>query len=712
MKVLLTGALSPMHWEMVGRLGRDGHQVALLGQGVNPQPKNVKAVLHEMSPNHTGVRQVLRSGRFDAIVFFYAYRSMETQDHETLQGSLLDALFQFQIYADENKVAQFFLVTDARVFGMQQEGTEYEAPIPDTQDGVLIKAAEDCLRFNEESERNTTLLRVTNLYGTASEDSLFTQAQQCAAESRMLVLPGAEASPCDFLHVDDFAQFINLMLSEPLKGTVHLGYDEKHTLDDLARCLKDALPELNIHFTGQDTRKRLLALDRSTGETVWMPRHNWTHEVHELTAQETRRKKQSLRSMVTASFQKVLQAKATPWIEIVLLSLLANYFTNIGEVYALFRTVDFWLLCVILIGSIHGTFFGVAGGLVACVFYVLGWIKAGNAGYLLLVNVDNWLPFVVYLVSGGMFGYINETMRMKINTLQKEREQSRDETSFMETMYQQAYEDRNKLQEQVMRSRDSYGRIYNIARELDTLQPEQVFLSTLNVLEDTMQNHSVAMYSASSKSSFIRLVVQSRAASTNLNKSLDINTLPLLAQCLQNGELFMNRDLEPGYPAMAAPVLQDKEPVALVVLWEVPFEKQTLYYRNLFNVVVGLVQSSMVRALMHFDNAADLYLGNTMILNDKAFRDAMGVYRSMRKKKASSFLLLRVQGIEGEIPLEEMGKRLQLALRTTDITGRLDNGIYYALLPQASVENLPQIDSRFLNAGLVKTVAALESIDV
>lgn len=712
MKVLLTGALSLMHWEMVERLGRDGHHVTLLGQGIAPQPKDVKAVYHDVSPNHSGVRQILHAGRFDAVVFFYAYNSIETRSHETVQGSLLDSLFQFQMYADENKVSQFFLITDARVFSVHQEGKEYEAPVPDTSDGVLIKAAEDCLRFNGEGHCNTILIRVTNLYGSAMKGGLFTRARELAAEGHMLTLPGTEESPCDFLHVDDLAQFINLMITNPLKGIIHLGYDSKQTLGNLVQLLKKALPNLSIHFSGEETREKLLVLERCTQETIWMPRHDWTQEISEIVADQNQKKKRSLRSSLKAPLQKIKQAKLAPWIEIVGLSLAANYFTHMGDVYALFRSVDFWLFFVILIGSIHGTFFGFVGGLVACVFYVLDWIKSGNEAYLLLVNVDNWLPFTVYLVSGGMFGYIHETMREKINALQKEKEQSREQTQFIESMYQQTYEDRNKLQEQVMRSRDSYGRIYNIARELDTLQPEQVFLSTLNVLEDTMQNHSVAMYSISANSPFIRLVVQSRAIAMKMEKSIDIRTLPLLEESLKSGELFMNRNLETGYPAIAAPVFHEKVPVALVMIWEVPFEKQTLYYRNLFNVVVGLVQSSMVRALMHLGNAADLYLEGTMILSDKAFRDAMGVYRSMRKRKAANFLLLRVQGIEGDIPLAEMDERLRNAVRATDIVGRLDNGIYYALLPQAGVENLPQIDSRFLSAKLVKTVAALESIDV
>ena len=272
-------------------------------------------------------------------------------------------------------------------------------------------------------------------------------------------------------------------------------------------------------------------------------------------------------------------------------------------------------------------------------------------------------------------------------------------------MYQQVDADRNLLQEQVVRFRDSYGRIYAITQELDTLQPEQVFLSTLNVLEDVMQNQSVALYSCSSDSSFARLVVQSRALS-DLPKSMDLKKYPLLTAMFSKGEVFANTKLEPGYPAFCAPIMQDKKAIAIIALWDVPFEQQTLYRQNLFSVVSGLVQSAMVRALHYFGSAQNMYIPNTHILTDKAFRSTLSVYSQMRKKKTAAYLLLTVQSVDNIVSIEEYDRRIGRATRSTDIAGRLDNGQLYVLLHQATLDNMPQIEKRFHDAGLTCTVAS------
>ncbi len=344
-------------------------------------------------------------------------------------------------------------------------------------------------------------------------------------------------------------------------------------------------------------------------------------------------------------------------------------------------------------------------GIIACIGYSFNWFEDGKDVYLLLYNKDNWLPLIMYILGGGFFGYQHDRNTEKLLSIQKEIEQRDTETEFMQSMYRQVDADRSLLQEQVMRFRDSYGRIYAITQELDTLQPEQVFLSTLDVLEDVMQNNSVALYSCSSASSFARLVVHSRSM-TDLPKSMDMKELPLLADMFNKGEMFANTKLEPGYPSFCTPIMQEGKTIAIIALWDVPFEQQTLYRQNLFSVVSGLVQSAMVRALRYFDTAQDMYIRNTHILTDNAFRSTLNVYSQMRKKRAAAYLLLSVQSVDNIISIEEYDRRIGHAIRSTDIAGKLDNGRLYVLLPQASLENLPQIEKRFLASGLICTVAS------
>ncbi len=710
MKILLTGALTRLHWGMVPRLNRDGHHVTLLGHDAAPQPGDAKAAFFDLSPNHPNALTALKTGGFDAIVFFYAYDAHHTLGHSRVHGALLDSLFQYHFYAQQSKITNFILVTDYRVFGMNQPARERDEPIPDTAEGVLIKAAEDCSMFAEDGGLKTLLVRVGSLYAPGDPDGLFARALTSSNERHSLSLCGTQDAPLDMLHVDDLAAFINIALDRGAVGRVHLLYDQARTNRETAAALTSMLPELSITFTDEPTRMVSPKVGDAHTRYDWVPRHDWMREIGELMRAKSHENWFSRIRRGIARGKPLAANKIMGYVELMVIGWIIAQLSRATEQYAMFRFVDFWLFYVILMGSMHGTLIGLAASIITCIFYGLDWVRTGNEAYLLLINVDNWLPMAMYVLCGGLFGYIHQSSANKIAKMSKEKEQMNTDRQFIETLFLETYDERNKLQEQVMRSRDSYGRIYNIARELDTLQPEQVFLSTLNVLEDAMQSRSVALYSLRKGASFMRLVVHSRKMLA-LPKSMDLRMFSELERRLRHGELFCNTALMADYPAFAAPVMQEGEPIAAVIMWEVPFEKQTLYQRNLFKVVVGLVQSALIRALAYLGTSQDMYLPDTFILTDAMFRSTVEVHKNMRKQQAASFLLLKIEGADGANDPREIDERLRRATRNTDICGRLDNGTYYALLPQASLDNLPQIEKRMSGSDLRCVVAALESID-
>ncbi|MBN1777835.1 MAG: hypothetical protein JW811_06900 [Clostridiales bacterium] len=708
MKILLTGILSPMVWEMVDRLQREGHQVSLLGHGVTPAPAGSKAAVHEISPGHPEAAQVLEAGRFGLVVFFYAYQCEDIRAYGSAQGSMLDALFQLQHTASACGVERFYLITDVRVFGGGQAGREDETPLPDTPTGILINAAEEVLRCIDPNDMQTLLIRVTHLYTSGAGDAFFARVRQYYDNGQPMMLDGIPENTVDFLHIDDLGLFITLALEKKLTGVVHLAYGEMFSYAETAKMLRAFLPELTVNYTENRAPRTNLQCNAAHSETGWIPRHRWVTELEEILSKSSVKKpRRSLRERLSA-FMRRLFGSALPWVELVVFAVAAGMLLRTADVNAPFRFLDYWLLYVILMGTMHGGPIGIVAGIIACVGYSFNWFEAGHDVYLLLYNKDNWLPLIMYILSGGIFGYMHDRSQEKLNSMRQEMEQRGEEAQFIQTMYQQVDADRNALQEQVIRFRDSYGRIYAITQELDTLQPEQVFLSTLDVLEDVMQNQSVALYTCGDNSSFARLVVHSRSME-DLPKSMDMNEYPLLDGVYKKGEIFANSKLEPGYPAFCAPVVQDVRTIALIALWDVPFEQQTLYRQNLFSVVSGLVQSAMVRALHYFGSAQDMYIENTHILTDRAFRSTLSVYSQMRKKRAAKYLLLSVHSVAPVASIEEYDRRIGLATRRTDIAGRLDNGQLYVLLPQASLDNMPQIEKRFLASGLICAVSSQEA---
>jgi len=705
LKILLTGILSPMVWEMVDRLQREGHQVSLLGHGVSPAPAGSKAAVHDISPGNPEAAQVLEAGRFGLVVFFYAYQSEDTRAYGSAQGSMLDALFQLQHTASTCGVERFYLITDIRVFGGGQAGCEDETPLPNTPTGILINAAEEVLRCIDPNVMHTLLIRVTHLYAPGVPDAFFSRVRQSFDTGQTLLLDGVAQDTVDFLHIDDLGLFITLALEKKLTGVAHLAYGEAVTYAQTADMMRRCLPELKVSYTGNREPRAILRCKTAHDETGWIPRHRWAAELEDILSQNAVKKpRRTLRERLAATARRLF-GSFLPWVELIVFAVIAELLLHTSDTNATFRFLDYWLLYVILMGSMHGGPIGIVAGLIACVGYSFNWFEAGNDVYLLLYNKDNWLPLIIYILGGGIFGYMRDRNQEKLSSMRQEMEQHDEEAQFIQSMYQQVDADRNALQEQVIRFRDSYGRIYAITQELDTLQPEQVFLSTLDVLEDVMQNQSVALYTCGSNSSFARLVVHSRTMET-LPKSMDMDEYPMLEEICNKGEIFANSKLEPGYPAFCAPVMQDQKTIALIALWDVPFEQQTLYRQNLFSVVSGLVQSAMVRALHYFGSAQDMYIENTHILTDKAFRSTLSVYSQMRKKRAAKYLLLSIRGVNPGLSIEEYDRRIGQATRRTDIAGRLNSGQLYVLLPQAGLENIQQIEKRFLASGLICTVSS------
>ena len=233
---------------------------------------------------------------------------------------------------------------------------------------------------------------------------------------------------------------------------------------------------------------------------------------------------------------------------------------------------------------------------------------------------------------------------------------------------------------------------------LDTLQPVQVFLSTLHVLESTLQNNSVVIYACKADSDFARLVVRSREMRQTV-QSLDMAAYPDMVQTLRSGKLFANRTLKSGYPAYALPVMDGGNMLAVLMLWNVPFDQQSMYMENFLSVVAGLVRGALARAVHYHSQMADLYYEGTHILMPEALRATLGIYQAIRQQRTGDYLLVRLR-LEREMSIEVLDGCLGRLVRSTDLVGQLEDGAYYVLFPQATAQQLPTIEARFNNFGI------------
>jgi hypothetical protein len=399
------------------------------------------------------------------------------------------------------------------------------------------------------------------------------------------------------------------------------------------------------------------------------------------------------------------------WGEVILGAFLTHMLTVWTNTIIEFKYIDYRLLYVVIIGSTHGLLFGVLAALLAAVSGAITWYRIGLDWALLIYNVESWIPFALFFLAGGVTGYVHDKKDNEINFERQQTELIHEKYEFLYNLYDEISSIKDRLREQLVGYRDSFGRFFRIANELNELDEDNIFFKALVVLEDVMKNNQIAIYSVESTGSYGRLEVKSTGLEQQIPRSLKLSNLSEALELLKEGTVFQNIDLLPNYPAYIAPISNQGGLMGLVVIWEAEFEQFTMYYLNLFKVITGLIQSSLVRAAI-FKNAQieKLYIPSTQIMKPDPFKQSLKIKKKIRRNKVADFQTIRIE--KGGKGWNELYEQLSKGIRGDDIVGVLDeNDTHcYVLLANAGIENIGIIRERLHIIGLeIEYIEELES---
>ena len=218
-----------------------------------------------------------------------------------------------------------------------------------------------------------------------------------------------------------------------------------------------------------------------------------------------------------------------------------------------------------------------------------------------------------------------------------------------------------------------------------------------------MENNSIAIYSLGPNREYARLQVNSTSLGNKLAKSLKLTDYPQALKSIEQGLIFQNTSLLTGYPAYIAPILNNSSPnnvpVAIIVIWSVKFEQYSMYYYNLFKVICGLIQASLVRAAKFLDaNYEKMFIPSTRILNPDAFSDIVKTRSEMKKNMIADYQLIMLEECPSNI--QQLDLKVNQVIRATDIVGMQSDGNCYILLSQADKLAANDVIVRFNKFGL------------
>ena len=116
----------------------------------------------------------------------------------------------------------------------------------------------------------------------------------------------------------------------------------------------------------------------------------------------------------------------------------------------------------------------------------------------------------------------------------------------MQEMYQETLQDKRQYKKQILGSRDSFGKIFDITRKLDVIQPQKLFMETIRVMEDVLENHTIVLYSLDSWKRFGRMEMSSPEIRRKMPNSIRIEEYQNAVETLEKGEVWRNRELLEG----------------------------------------------------------------------------------------------------------------------------------------------------------------------
>ena len=569
---------------------------------------------------------------------------------------------------------------------------------------LLVSEMENLSREYAKLYKTTVkIIRSPYLYSEQYEkDFLNTVFREISAEQK-ITFQEDESQRMFFLSMQDLAElmykiFDNWDEDEEILNIAD-GFD--HCFKDLGDKLTELCPHLKVSYARYSIMENMLKDDKIIRYKYgWFPKISILEELPELYEhyQERNNIKEgrldSLKHIISKHKAAVRVAEfAAFFILFELLNVIAGH-------QAQFKMIDLRLIFVVLFGSTYGINYGIAAAAAESLSLIRAFEAEGSSWYVLFYEPSNWIPFIFYFAVGAICGYIRMKNKDNVQFIKEENNLLQEKFLFTREMYQETIEDKNLYKKQILGSKDSFGKIFDITRKLDVIQPQELYIETIRVLEDVLENKTFGLYTLNRENGYGRLETASAQVQGNYPNSIKLSEYSAAMEELENGNVWANREFLEKYPMYMAGVRKNGELVMLICIQQASREQMSLYFLNLFKILSGLVETSLLRAL-EYQKAVEYrqYVKGTHILKTEYFEERLKVQHDMREQKLASYVLLKVE--YSEMSLKEADEILRSKVRENDVWGISESKELYLMLVQMDKEALPIILARLKQAGLV-----------
>lgn len=713
MKVLITGGYGFIGSSLVEKFYKEGHDVTIIDNLITGNRRNV-SVKHKSYITNVESKEceeVFNSEKFEVVIHLAAQVDVKTSmDNPVLDSkSNIVGLTNMLHLSAKYGVKKFVFASSAAVYGNHDTVclTEEMDKKPVNIYGVNKLFGEHyCEKWSKLYHLDTLIFRFSNVYGprqgASGEGGVISTFINRMINQEELVVYGDGSQTRDFIYVKDVTEAIFRAVLSDLSGTFNLSTNDQTSVNQLIDEIKKYgtvqkiayknSREGDIHHSSLDNEKLLKELD-------WVP-HNSFEKGIELTFQSFYQNKSRKKKDIEEphnSKEKWTNKKYTKS----LLHVLENLFlflivivltVTVPENYVY---IDMKLLYILLVGLFLGKTQAFLASAFTMGFFVYQKLNNGSDIVSLLVDNEILAYFATYIFIGLIVGYVIDRKNIEVETSREDLRSLEDRYQFLDTIYQETRVVKEELQNQIVHSEDSIGKVYNIVKKLDSLEPEDIFTGAVSVIEQTMGSKDVSIYMIGQNDYFLRLISRSKQTKVQIPSSIRLEENETYQQVVKEKKVYINRELKPDVPYIIVPVINGDHVIAVVCIYRLDFDQLTLYFENLLHVVMSLITNSITRAYEYVTATQDeRYLKGTKLLNSQYFHRLLDSKKQAKLQLDIPFTLLEVM-----LPIEHMDEINNLAntLRNTDLIGVDKDSKVWIILSNTRYEEAHIVEERIRN---------------
>ena len=638
--------------------------------------------------NEKELKDIFSTYDFEQIIYFSNYLSFHGETYG--EAEMLRKILQ--LCRGKRNMRIVYLTGPERL---------YDVPTGKT---LLVSEIENLSREYAKLYKTTVkIIRSPYLYSEQYEkDFLNTVFREISAEQK-ITFQEDESQRMFFLSMQDLAElmykiFDNWDEDEEILNIAD-GFD--HCFKDLGDKLTELCPHLKVSYARHSIMENMLKDDKIIRYKYgWFPKISILEELPEL--YEHYQERNNIKEGRLDSLKHIISKHkaAVRVAEFAAFFILFELLNGIAGNQAQFKMIDLRLIFVVLFGSTYGINYGIVAAVAESLSLIRAFEAEGSSWYVLFYEPSNWIPFIFYFAVGAICGYIRMKNKDNVQFIKEENNLLQEKFLFTREMYQETIEDKNLYKKQILGSKDSFGKIFDITRKLDVIQPQELYIETIRVLEDVLENKTFGLYTLNRENGYGRLETASAQVQGNYPNSIKLSEYSAAMEELENGNVWANREFLEKYPMYMAGVRKNGELVMLICIQQASREQMSLYFLNLFKILSGLVETSLLRAL-EYQKAVEYrqYVKGTHILKTEYFEERLKVQHDMREQKLASYVLLKVE--YSEMSLQKADEILRSKVRENDVWGISESKELYLMLVQTDKEALPIILARLKQAGLV-----------